>query len=223
MKEGIKELMELEILENIIKLLDCNVVYIQITSLRLIGNIAAGNANQTQKLIDLGLLPQLKKTIFNPKKSIRKETAWILSNIAAGTQKQIENLIKEDFLPIFQKIILYDEAEVQKECIWAMANLTNIKDITYMKKILEQGILLTMNKCLLIDDTKNLAVNLEALGNLLAFGKDNKCDEVNPVVKEMERIGMIDVLEKLQTHPVEIVYEKTLKLLLEYFEVQYND
>ena len=222
-KEGIKELMELEILENIIKLLDCNVVYIQITSLRLIGNIAAGNANQTQKLIDLGLLPQLKKTIFNPKKSIRKETAWILSNIAAGTQKQIENLIKEDFLPIFQKIILYDEAEVQKECIWAMANLTNIKDTTFMKKILEQGILLTMNKCLLIDDTKNLAVNLEALGNLLAFGKDNKCDEVNPVVKEMERIGMIDVLEKLQTHPVEIVYEKTLKLLLEYFEVQYND
>ena len=222
-KEGIKELMELEILENIIKLLDCNVVYIQITSLRLIGNIAAGNANQTQKLIDLGLLPQLKKTIFNPKKSIRKETAWILSNIAAGTQKQIENLIKEDFLPIFQKIILFDEAEVQKECIWAMANLTNIKDTTYMKKILEQGILLTMNKCLLINDTKNLAVNLEALGNLLAFGKDNKCDEVNPVVKEMERIGMIDVLEKLQTHPVEIVYEKTLKLLLEYFEVQYND
>ena len=162
-------------------------------------------------------------TSIKKNKSIRKETAWILSNIAAGTQKQIENLIKEDFLPIFQKIILYDEAEVQKECIWAMANLTNIKDITYMKKILEQGILLTMNKCLLIDDTKNLAVNLEALGNLLAFGKDNKCDDVNPVVKEMERIGMIDVLEKLQTHPVEIVYEKTLKLLLEYFEVQYND
>ena len=222
-KEGIKELMELEILENIIKLLDCNVAYIQITSLRLIGNIAAGNANQTQKLIDLGLLSQLKKTIINPKKSIRKETAWILSNIAAGTQKQIENLISEDFLPIFQKIIQYDEAEVQKECIWAMANLTNVKDPIYMKKILEQDFLSTMNYCLLIDDAKNLAVNLEALGNLLAFGKNNKYNEINPVVKEMERIGMIDVLEKLQTHPVEIVYEKTLKLLLEYFEVQYNE
>ena len=222
-KEGIKELMELEILENIIKLLDCNVAYIQITSLRLIGNIAAGNANQTQKLIDLGLLSQLKKTIINPKKSIRKETAWILSNIAAGTQKQIENLISEDFLPIFQRIIQYDEAEVQKECIWAMANLTNVKDPIYMKKILEQDILLTMNNCLLIDDAKNLAVNLEALGNLLAFGKNNKFNDVNPVVKEMERIGMVDVLEKLQTHPVEIVYEKTLKLLLEYFEVQYNE
>ena len=222
-KEGIKELMELEILENIIKLLDCNIPYIQITSLRLIGNIASGNANQTQKLIDLGLLSQLKKTIFNPKKSIRKETAWILSNIAAGTQKQVENLITEDFLLIFQKIIEFDEPDVMKECIWAMANLTNVKNPILMKKILEQGILLTMNNCLMFDDAKNLAVNLEALGNLLFFGKNNKIDGVNPVVKEMERIGMVDLLEKLQTHPFEVVYEKSLKLLLEYFDVQYND
>ena len=212
-KEGIKELMELEILENIIKLLDCNIPYIQITSLRLIGNIASGNANQTQKLIDLGLLSQLKKTIFNPKKSIRKETAWILSNIAAGTQKQVENLITEDFLLIFQKIIEFDEPDVMKECIWAMANLTNVKNPILMKKILEQGILLTMNNCLMFDDAKNLAVNLEALGNLLFFGKNNKIDGVNPVVKEMERIGMVDLLEKLQTHPFEVVYEKSLKLI----------
>ena len=110
-----------------------------------------------------------------------------------------------------------------KECIWAMANLTNVKNPILMKKILEQGILLTMNNCLMFDDAKNLAVNLEALGNLLFFGKNNKIDGVNPVVKEMERIGMVDLLEKLQTHPFEVVYEKSLKLLLEYFDVQYND
>jgi hypothetical protein len=156
--------------------------------LRLIGNIAAGNANQTQKLIDLGLLSQLKKTIFNPKKTIRKETAWILSNIAAGTQKQIEILISEDFLIIFQKIIEFDDPDVMKECIWAMANLTNVKNPILMKKILEQGILSTMNNCLMFDDAKNLAVNLEALGNLLLFGKNNTIDDVNPVVKEMEKM-----------------------------------
>ena len=75
----------------------------------------------------------------------------------------------------------------------------------------------------MFDDAKNLAVNLEALGNLLLFGKNNTIDDVNPVVKEMERIGMVDLLEKLQTHPVEVVYEKSLKLLLDYFEVQYNE
>ena len=222
-KEGIKELMEFDIMDMIIKLLDCTIVYVQLTSLRIIGNIAAGNANQTQKLIDLGLLSQLKKTIFNQKKIIRKESAWILSNIAAGTQKQIEILISEDFLPIFKKSIFFDEPEVKKECIWAVCNLTSTKNNIYLQKILEQGILECMQKCLMIDETKIVAVTLEALGNLLIFGKNNKQNGENPVVKEIERLGMYDLLEGLQRHPVEIVYEKTLKLLLNFFEVQYND
>ena len=46
---------------------------------------------------------------------------------------------------------------------------------------------------------------------------------MNPVAEEIERLGMIDLLENLQSHPVEIVYEKTLKLLLDYFDVQYNE
>jgi hypothetical protein len=222
-KEGIKELLELEILENIIKSLDYDVTYIQVTSLRLLGNIAAGNANQTQKLIDLGLLSYLKKTIFNQKKMIRKETAWILSNIAAGTQKQVEILISENFLEIFENRIQNDLNEVQKECIWALCNLTNVKNKILMEKILQQGILGCIKYCLLINETKNLAVNLEALNNLLQFGNDNKINNVNIVAEEMERIGMLDILENLQSHPVEIVYEKTLKLLCDYFEVQYNE
>ena len=221
-KEGIKELMEFNIIEAIIKLLACGVVNIQITCLRLIGNIAAGNANQTQKLIDLGLLAQLKKTIFSQKKVVRKETAWILSNIAAGTQKQIEKLISEDFLLIFEKTILFDEPEVKKECIWAMCNLTSVKNPVFLKKILEQGILTCIQQCLLINDTKNLAVSLEALSNLLEFGNENKINGVNPVVSEIERLEMYNILEELQKHPVEIIYEKTLKLLLDYFDVQYN-
>ena len=38
-----------------------DVHFIQINSLRIIGNIASGNANQTQLLIDWGLLKYLKK------------------------------------------------------------------------------------------------------------------------------------------------------------------
>ena len=222
-KEGIKELMEFDILEIIIKLLECKVTYVQITCLRILGNIATGNANQTQKLIDLGLLNKLKITIFDSKKIIRKETAWILSNIAAGTQKQIETLISEDFLPIFEYVIKNDEYEVKKECIWAMCNLTSAKNPIFLKKILQQGILECLGQCLLIDEARNLAVALEALGNLLSYGKSYKINEANPVVEEIERLGMNDLLENLQKHPVEIVYEKTLRLLLEYFDVQYND
>ena len=33
-------------------------------------------------------------------------------------------------------------------------------------------------------------------------------------------MGMFDVLENLQYHPVEVVYEKTLKILETYFETE---
>jgi len=219
-KDTIKELLDINIIPKIIKNLDINVPYIQINSLRIVGNIASGNANQTQLLIDWGLLNYLKKTIFNSKKQIRKESAWIISNIAAGTQKQIETLITQDFLPILSQAIKTDNTEIKRECIWAVCNLTSVENTEYIKKILNQGILGIICDCLKMEDAKYLAVCLEAFGNLLAFGRKNNPDGPNIIVNEVEKMGMFDVLEKLQYHPVEIVYEKTLKLLETYFETQ---
>ena len=144
-----------------------------------------------------------------------------MSNIAAGTQKQIETLISEDMLSILDRVIKTDEPEIQKECIWAVCNLTSVEKPEYIRKILEQGILRIICECLKMNDAKYLAVCLEAFGNLLAFGKKNQgTNATNPIVDEVEKMGMFDVLEKLQLHPVEIVYEKTLKILETYFDTQ---
>ncbi len=219
-KETIKELLEIEIIPKIIQNLDIDDKEIQINCLRIVGNIASGNANQTQSLLDWNLLNYLKKTISNPDKQIRKESAWIISNIAAGTQKQIETLISQDFLPILEKSIKEDENEIKKECIWAVCNLTSVENPDFIKRILEQGILDIICNCLKMDDAKYLAVCLEAFGNLLAFGKKSFPDGPNPIVNQVEKMGMFDILEKLQLHPVEVVYEKTLKILETYFDTQ---
>ena len=221
-KDIIKNLLDIDIIQQIMKNLEFDNKFIQINCLRIIGNIASGNANQTQKLLDLGVLNYLKKTIFSQYKQIRKESAWILSNIAAGTQKQIETLINEDILPILSRSIKEDIPEIKKECIWAVCNLTSVENPKYLEKILQQGILNIICECLKMDDAKYLAVCLEAFGNLLAFGKKSNPDPnaPNPIVEEVDKMGMFDVLEKLQLHPVEIVYEKTLRLLENYFETQ---
>ena len=106
---------------------------IQMNCLRIIGNIASGNANQTQKLIDYGILDYLKKTLFSNYKKIRKESAWIISNIAAGTQKQIETLIDQNILPLLIKIIKIDQPEIKQECLWALCNLTSVENPVYIK------------------------------------------------------------------------------------------
>ena len=221
-KKGIEDLMFLGIVPKLLKFLDLNETVIQLSILRIIGNIASGNANQTQDLIDWGVLNYLKKTLFHEKKSIRKESAWIVSNIAAGTQKQIETLINEDFLKILSEVINKDDAEIQKEAIWAICNLTSIEKDQLLEKILQDGILEIICKCLNMKDAKYLAVSLEAFGNLLAYGKKIGKDGPNPIVIKVGNMGIFEVLEGLQLHPVEVVYEKTIKLLETYFETENN-
>ncbi len=111
-KKSIKKILETNFMPKMLSFLNYPVVYIQLPILRIIGNVVAGNASQTQMVVDSGCLQYLKKTIVHEKRSIRKETCWIISNIAAGTQQQIEALITDDFLPILDYVIKNDEPEV---------------------------------------------------------------------------------------------------------------
>lgn len=193
------------------------------SSLRIIGNIATGDANQTQTLIDVGVLAVLKTTINNSKKAIRKETTWIISNIAAGTQRQIESLIVENYLPILLEVIAKDDPEVQREAIWAVCNLTTIDKKDLMELIIKQEIVEVLCQCLKMKESKILAVALEALENILIFGRKYYMQNgQNLLVRRIEQLGMFEVLENLQYHHVEIIYEKTLKLLETHFDVENN-
>ena len=109
--QSIPIIIESDILPIVLTHLEIPDIQIQVTSLRLLGNIAAGNANQTQVLLDIGLLPHLKNLIKCDNIKVRKEVAWILSNIAAGTEKQAETLVAQGFSPILVDIALHDERD----------------------------------------------------------------------------------------------------------------
>lgn len=216
----IKEIIDIDLLPNIIKFLDIDNKSIIMTCLRIVGNIAAeDNANYTQKLFDLNILDKLKYTLFNESSiSIRKESAFILSNLAVGTQRQIEMIIEQNFLQILYKAFKNDLPKVQKEIVYAIGNISSVENEKYMKKLVDDGILIFINECIKNEDAKLVALGLEILGNVLAFGK--KKGELNYFIKEIELMGMVDVLEKLQTHEDQIIYEKTLQILDTYFETE---
>ena len=218
-REFNQEIIDTGLLQKIIHFLDLKKRSIIITSLRIIGNIACtDNANQTQKLIDLGVLDKLKYTLFNENISIRKETAFILSNIAAGTQKQIEILIDQNFLQILYKIFINDNPKVKKEAIIAIANMTSVEDEKYMKKILDDNILVIVVELLKKEDIYFIAIGLEILGNIFAFSE--KKGRKKEFQNECYKIGIADILGKLQIHENQIIYEKTLKILDTYFETE---
>lgn len=64
------------------------------SALAIMGNIATGTDEQTEKLVQLGLVGYLVKLIDHPKRTIKKEVLWMFSNLTAGTQQHIQVHIK---------------------------------------------------------------------------------------------------------------------------------
>lgn len=50
-------------------------------ALRTVGNIVSGSDDQTQAVLDSGLMNQMQTLLNSPKRMIRKEACWVLSNI----------------------------------------------------------------------------------------------------------------------------------------------
>lgn len=218
-KDEIKYLFDFDIIPIIIDNLKSNSKFIQIKCLSIIRNIIKNNnINQIQILIDLGILDYLKKTIFSRYKNIRKESLVILSHISSGIQTHKEILIEENYLPILNQVILIDQIEIKRACLLTIYYLTLVQNPSSIKKILEQGVLDIIFDILKNEEGKYLVICLEALYNLLNFGKKNK--KLYLILEKVEKIGMYEVLEKLQIHPLEQVYQKNLRILENFFDIK---
>lgn len=219
--QSIPIIIESDILPIVLNNLEVPDIKIQVTSLRLVGNIAAGNANQTQLLIDMGLLPHLKNLIRCDNIKVRKEATWILSNIAAGTEKQTETLVTHGFFPLLVGIALHDKSIIASEAIWALCNFTQIEDKEKIDQIINNGILDVFETGLRSEKIELIAVCLEAFAKILSFGKQYyTVNGVNRIVSKTEEMGLFEILEKLQYHPSELVYKRVIFLLENYFEIE---
>ena len=69
-------------------------------------------------------------------------------------------------------------------------------------------------------ESKEIAISIEALYNLLVFGKKNEVNGYNYVAYEMEKMGMLNVLENLQYHRSELIYEKVIKIIETFFIIE---
>ena len=188
--------------------------------LKIMGNIISGNVNQTQKMLDYNIFDILKIHMFNHKKGIKKEANWIISNIASDTEAHIKDLIDNGFFPLIYEIFEKEDKDVRIEAAWALCNFSQIKDKNYILSLIDQGLLNILYDCMRSSEIKEIAISIEALYNLLVFGRENEYNGRNLVAFELEKRGMLNVLENLQFHRSELVYEKVIKIIETFFPIE---
>ena len=117
----------------------------QICTLRICGNLIASTHENTQKVIDMGLLNYFP--VFLKKKQHTREICWIISNIASGTKEQINTLVKMGLIPLVMLTATESNWKTVKECIYVVCNviynspeqhsyLVNIGAIRFLAKYL---------------------------------------------------------------------------------------
>jgi len=198
---------------------------VQVPALRCVGNIVTGDDVQTEAVLACNPLPYLVGLLSHRKRSIRKEACWTISNITAGNEKQIQMVLDANLIPPLVCLLREAEFDIQKEAAWAISNATSGGTAEQLRFLVQQGAVPALCDLFSCSDPKIVMVALDGIENILRIGKQDasKTSTVNAFCDFVEECGGLDNLESLQRHDNEEIYDKSIKLLREYFESEEDE
>mmetsp|Transcript_7354 Transcript_7354/g.13031 ORF Transcript_7354/g.13031 Transcript_7354/m.13031 type:complete len:548 (+) Transcript_7354:84-1727(+) len=224
--ERITAVIQAGVCRRLVELLGHSSPLVQTPSLRAVGNIVTGDDQQTQVILQSGALPCLGKLLQHAKKAIRKEACWTISNITAGNRDQIQEVITNGLVQPVVHLLATADFDIKKEAAWAISNATSGGSPQQVEFLVECGCIKPLIELMNVTDAKIIGVALEALENILKVGKQRQAKqglEENPFCVFVESADGLRKLEALQEDPNEDVYEKSQKILENYFPIEEDD
>ena len=212
--------------EAIVSLLNHKHNNIALPAIRALGNFVTGEDTETQAVMDAGALPPLHILLNHEDAAIRKEACWTLSNICAGTVVQVAAVIDAGILDSLIELVDHDVYEIQREAGWSVSNATALRNKEIIGAVVEKKGVEAMVKVLGQKwDPKTAVVLLEGLRNVLSCGKEHYLDEYgeNPFTYLVEECGGLDIIESMQQHSNQHVYDLAIKILENFFQLEEVD
>ena len=221
--QRIQDILDLGILETLIKLLEHESEKVVTPCLRTLGNIATGNDKQTQQALNLGLVDKISTFLTSKKISLKREVLWTLSNITAGSDEQINLVLSHPCIATVISSLNSPDFELKKEALWTISNATHAVSPELALKVIELGAFPLICEVLGMKDSKILLVVLEAINNLLRAGNYayvNERDRNNQVALKFDEIGGLTKMEELQNHPNVKIYKKVVEIMEEHYGLE---
>lgn len=207
------------ILGAVVGMLEADTEMLIAPALRVLGNMATGNDEMTQAVIDVGTLKLIKPVINRSKSnSIIKECCWLVSNVIAGTQAQIQAVIEASVLPTIVGVLEQGDFKCQFEAGWVLANLCQGGTRQQILYLLHSTDVIQSICAVLPSTNADFNYNiLEVLYTLLTSVSVLGEEEMNKLKEDIEEKGGLDAIEELQNNDNEKVYQIAYKIVSEFF------
>lgn len=215
--DRIEAVIEAGCVTSLVRLLGMKDNAIIVPALRSVGNIVTGSDTQTDAALQAGVLNHMKKLLNNTRTNIVKEAAWTISNITAGNALQIQAVIDAGIFEDIRMVMMQGDFRAQKEAAWVITNASSSGTPAQIEHLFHRiGILKPFCDLLDSKDARTVLVVLNGLKNL--FQMAEKTDQTENFALAIEENGALDLLEKLQQHENEEIYEQTLSIIEKYFQ-----
>jgi len=186
---------------------------VQMASIRVAGNISIGSDEQTQHVLDTGVLTHLPKILSCRKSKVHKEVAWFISNVCAGTEAQLQAVFDAGIIPPLANLLETGEASVVKEVSWAIANITISGNAKQAVSLVDYGLIPILCSLLKIKNVEIVLLVLDSLQLILKKSNERQAE----VCVKIEECGGLESIEHLENHENEQVYRLAYDIVADYF------
>ena len=165
-------------------------------TLTILINISGGTDEQTQTILDEGVLKYIPGLLLSSNHELVSNALWLLSNIVGGNQEQIQAVIDAGLIPSIIKALTKEYVENRREAARAVSNISQNGSTEQIMFLVDNGLILSLCHVLTLTDKEVLMEALKTMKNIIKLSGDRQ----KSVVRDISRCGGLDSVQMLESH-----------------------
>ncbi|KAL4508113.1 hypothetical protein ABPG72_021486 [Tetrahymena utriculariae] len=193
--------------------------------LECVGNLIHLNESFARVILEKGFNQSLVICLETKEKSIRMRAGWVISNILSCSQQDIDDIFNHNaLLNKILTLIVIDTLEVKSVLLQGLFNALEKASKEQISNLVKKEIVQVLYNVLKEENNEYVIIKcIDILHILLTFDRESQLDgeqQESVIINQLSNTGLIEIIQNLQNHSSDHVYNKIVKLINDFFDFE---